>query len=258
MVKEQKVSYSQACKLTGLSRNGKYYQKTMVSKDAVVKEAIESVIGTTRKGRQKVIRLVQNKHPHMGSSRIRRVYERYGFSLHRRLKRRVSHHPSNPIVVPLQAGEEWGVDFMSDALVDGRKIRTLNVIDHYNRFCVGIAVATNFPAIRVIAYLERYIEKYGKPKRIRTDNGPEFTSRRFQKWLQDKGIEWSKIPPGRPDQNAIVERFNRSYREDILDANLFSTTEDVQRLTDQWIVYYNNERPHQSLNYKTPIAYAAA
>jgi putative transposase len=106
MVKEQKVSYSQACKLTGLSRNGKYYQKTMVSKDAVVKEAIESVIGTTRKGRQKVIRLVQSKHPHMGSSRIRRVYERYGFSLHRRLKRRVSHHPSNPIVVPLQAGEE--------------------------------------------------------------------------------------------------------------------------------------------------------
>ena len=147
---------------------------------------------------------------------------------------------------------------MSDALVDGRKIRTLNVIDHYNRFCIGIAVATNFPAIRVIAYLERYIEKYGKPKRIRTDNGPEFISRRFQKWLQDQGIEWSKIPPGRPDQNAIVERFNRSYREDVLDANLFHTTEEAQRLTDEWIEYYNNERPHQSLNFQTPVAYAAA
>ena len=252
------MSYSQACKLTGLSRNGKYYRKTMASKDAVVKEAIESVIGTTRKGRQKVIKLVQSKHPLIGSSRIRRVYERYGFSLHIRLKSRVSHHPSNPIVVPLRAGEEWGIDFMSDALVDGRKIRTFNVIDHYHRFCVGIAVAHNFPASRVIACLERYIEKYGKPKRIRTDNGPEFTSRRFQKWLQDKGIEWSKIPPGRPDQNAIVERFNRSYREDVLDANLFSSTEDAQQLTDQWIPYYNNERPHQSLNYKTPIAYAAA
>lgn len=230
----------------------------MPVKDLVIKQAIEKITTNSRKGRVKVIRMVQREHPELGSSRIRRVYEQGGFVLNKKLKRRVMNNPANPIVIPEKRNEEWGIDFMSDALVGGRKIRTLNMIDHYNRLCIGITAAHNLPAIRIIESLERVIEQHGKPQRIRTDNGPEFTSKRFQKWLKDNGIEWSKIPKGRPDQNAIIERFNRSYREEVLDANLFYTVAEVQQLTDDWIQHYNNEWPHQSLRFKTPVEYAAA
>jgi putative transposase len=258
MVTEKNLKYSQACRLVNLSRNRKYYNRIIPKRDAAVKLMIQDVVGNTRKGRNKVIALVRKRHPDVGSSCIRRVYERGGFSLFQRLKRRVTMNPSNPIVLPLKANEEWGVDFMSDALVNGRKIRTLNVIDHFNRYCVGISIQTSFAARSVTAYLERLIEQHGKPLRIRTDNGPEFTSKFFQKWLKDNNIERAKIPPGRPDQNAIVERFNRSYREDVLDANLFYTVRHAQELTDVWIDYYNNERPHHSLNNQTPKEFGEA
>jgi len=146
---------------------------------------------------------------------------------------------------------------MSDALIDGRWIRTLNIVDHFNRECLGIKVGFNLPSRVVISYLEQRIEIYGKPQRIRTDNGPEFRSKVFQKWLSNNNIEWSRIQKGKPQQNAIIERFNKTFREDILDANIFKDIEQAQLLTDEWIWEYNNERPHQSLNFKTPIEYAA-
>lgn len=197
-------------------------------------------------------------HSDWKSGRIRRIYEQGGFALNKNPKRRRINNPVNPIAVTSRPHQEWAIDFMSDALVNGRKIRTLNMIDHYSRMCLGIVVAHNFPARRVIPHVERMIEKYGKPERIRTDNGPEFISKHFQKWLKDNSIEWSCIPKGRPDQNALIERFNRSYREEILDTNLFYGVEDAQSRTDLWINEYNHEWHHESLNFKTPAEYAAA
>ena len=251
------MSHAQACKLVGCSRTKKYYQKRMPAKDAVVKKAIEEVIGSSRKGRTKVIKLVQKKHPELGDSKIRRVYENEGFSLSRKLRRRIKDNPANPISIPLKANQEWAMDFMSDALDNGRRIRTLNIVDHFNRQCKGIEVDFNLPARRVIEIVERAIERYGKPLRIRTDNGPEFRSKRFQLWMKDNLIEWSRIQKGKPQQNAIIERFNKTYREDVLDANLFYSIEQANAITQRWVVDYNHERPHQSLNYQTPMAYAA-
>ena len=229
----------------------------MPVKDAPIKKAIEEVIGCSRKGRIKVIKLVQRKYPDMGASKIRRVYEYEGFALMKRLKRRIKDNPKNPIAIPLQKNEEWAMDFMSDSLADGRRIRTLNVIDHYNRECKGIDIARSMPSRRVIEFLKILIERHGKPKRIRTDNGPEFRSKLFQCWLADNGIEWSRIQKGKPQQNAIIERFNKTYREDILDANVFYTLDDALEITNKWLIDYNEERPHEALNYQTPITYAA-
>lgn len=229
----------------------------MPIKDNEVKEAIKEAIGTSRKCRTKIIKLVQKKHPYIGASRIRRVYEQEGFTLAKRLKRRIKDNPKNPIQPCFNANEEWAIDFMSDALADGRKIRTLNVVDHFNRKCMGIEVSRSLPARLVILFLQILIEKHGKPKRIRTDNGPEFRSKLFQLWLQQNGIEWSKIQKGKPQQNAIIERFNRTFREDVLDANIFFSTEQAQEITNKWVNEYNNVRPHQSLNYQTPSTYVA-
>jgi putative transposase len=251
------MSHAQACKLVRCSRTKKYYCKRMPIKDAVVKRAIEDVIGTSRKGRTKVIKLVQKKHPDWGDSKIRRVYEQQGFSLHRKLRRRIKDNPANPISIPLKPNMEWAMDFMSDALDNKRTIRTLNVVDHFNRQCMGIAIDFNLPARRVIQTLERIIERHGKPLSIRTDNGPEFRSKRFQLWMHNNNIRWNPIQKGKPQQNAIIERFNKTYREDVLGANVFNSLEHTREVTNKWIDDYNNERPHQALNYQTPLAYAA-
>ena len=126
-----------------------------------------------------MIRLVQKKHPHLSYSKIRRVYEREGFSLYRRLKRRVKQEPANPITIPLIANEEWAMDFMSDSLKCGRKFPTLNVIDHFNRSCKGMVVAYSLPALSVTEQLERIIEAHDKPKRMRTEMGRSSVAKSF-------------------------------------------------------------------------------
>lgn len=229
----------------------------MPLKDLKTKEAIESVLGTTRLGRKKVIVKVLKSYPEFSASKIRRVYQNEGFSLWKRVKKRRFDNPANPIAVPLKQNSEWAMDFMTDVLVNGNKFRTLNIVDQYNRKCLKIEIQTSMPAWRVINILNQVIEEYGKPSGIRTDNGPEFTSHLFQNWLEESKIEWVKIQKGKPQQNAIIERFNRTYREDILDANLFRTLDNVRDLTQNWIEDYNNERPHEALNYQTPNEYAA-
>lgn len=229
----------------------------MPLKDAPVVDAIKKSIGSSRKGRGKVIPLVQRLHPEMSKYTIRRVYEDHGFSLMKRMKGRKRNHPSNPATVPLLKNQEWAIDFMHDSLVDGRRIRCLNIIDPFNRECKGIYIRHNLPAVRVIEVLEQSIEKYGKPQFIRTDNGPEFISKRFQLWLHENHIGWSKIRKGCPQENCFIERFNRTMREDFLDANLLFSIESANEMAELFRTDYNEARPHESLNNLTPLEYAA-
>jgi putative transposase len=240
-----------------MSRTKKYYNKKMPIKDQQILLLILSVLKSSRKGRNKIIRMVKRLDPNLSSSRIRRVYEQNGMSLPHKPKKRLSQIESKPLKIPLSPMQDLGIDFMSDCLEDGRKIRTLNIIDHFNRMCLGIFVAFSFPSVNVIECLERVFSIYGTPKSIRTDNGPEFTSKRFEIWLRIKGIEHIRIQPGKPAQNGIIERFNRTYREDILDSNLIFNLDQLRTLTADWIKEYNEERPHQSLKYATPKGYAA-
>jgi len=229
----------------------------MPEKDKPVEEAIRAVIGTSRKGRKKVIPLVQKRNPYVGASRIRRVYEQKGFALMKRYKLRLRNNPKNPAMVPFEPNIEWAIDFMHDTLVDGRKIRSLNILDPYNRQCKGIYIRPSIPAQLLIELLDQSIERFGKPKYIRSDNGPEFISKLFQKWMHDNGIGWNKIEKGKPQQNCHVERFNKTVREDLFDANLFFSIDQANELAADFQKEYNYERPHESLNDLTPIEYAA-
>jgi putative transposase len=175
----------------------------------------------------------------------------------KRVKKRRYDDPANPIAVSLKENVDWAMDFMTDVLVNSNIFCILNIVDQFNRKCLTIEIQPSMPAWRVINTLNQVIEKYGKPLGIRTDNGPEFTSHLFQSWLEETGVQWVKIQKGKPQQNAIIERFNRTYREDILDANLFRTLDNVRDLTQTWMEEYNNERPHEALNYQTPSEYAA-
>jgi len=144
---------------------------------------------------------------------------------------------------------------MHDGLYNGRKFRTFNIIDESNREGLAIEVGTSIPSARVIRVLERLIEMYGKPEALRIDNGPEFTASTFEDWCRERGIAQLFIQPGKPDQNAFIERFNRTYREEVLDLYVFESIEQVQLLSDEWLTSYNHERPHDSLGRVPPLSY---
>ena len=141
---------------------------------------------------------------------------------------------------------------MSDSMVGNRKFRTMNIMDDCTREVLAIEIDTSLSSKRVIRTLDKIIEQRGKPVAIRSDNGPEFTSKDLELWSIDKGIKLQFIQPGKPKQNGFIERFNRLYREAILDAYLFFDLNEVRILTEEWIEEYNNHRPHESLNNLTP------
>lgn len=141
---------------------------------------------------------------------------------------------------------------MSDSLTGNRKFRTFNVMDDCSREVLAIEVDTSLSAKRVIRTLERVITERGIPQTVRTDNGPEFTSKDFELWCKDKGIQVQFIQPGKPMQNGYIERFNRLYREAVLDAYLFYDLEQVRDLTQEWMIEFNQHRPHEALNNLTP------
>lgn len=228
----------------------------MPEKDAAVYEAIKNAVGKTRRGRKKVIAMVQRNHPY-GSSKIRRVYEKEGFTLYTKPTKKRANTPANPAYIPMSENMEWGIDFMHDSLENGRQIRTFNIIDPYNRVCKGMFINHSMPSHRVIELLKRAIEKYGKPVSVRSDNGPEFISKKFQLWLKDENIKWQRIRKGSPQENCFIERFNRTAREDLFNANLFLNIEDAQNKADEFTDDYNANRPHESLQNKTPLEYAA-
>lgn len=251
------ISYARACKLTSMSRTKKYHVSKMDEKDKPILEAIKEATSKRRYGRKKVIAKVISLYPQMGKSRVRRVYVKHGFSLPSKPTKRLRTRKSNPLSTPLEKNKSWHIDFMSDALVSGRKIRTFNVIDAFNRECIGIEIGFSMPSIQVTRILDQWIETHGKPESIRSDNGPEFISKHFAKWLKSKDLIWESIRPGNPQENGYVERFNKTYRNEILDANILRDIKHCKELTKEWIQEYNYERPHESLGDKTPKQYAA-
>jgi len=149
----------------------------------------------------------------------------------------------------------WSLDFMHDTLYVGRRFRTLNVLDEGVREGLDIEIDTSLSSERVVRVMERLKQWRGLPAAIRCDNGPELTSETFAGWCRDNGIEVRYIQPGKPNQNAFIERFNRTYREEVLDAYLFEDLEQVRELTHEWLVAYNERRPHDALGGLPPTVF---
>ena len=175
-----------------------------------------------------------------------------GLNLPRRRTKRLPARVKQPLAVPPSTNVCWSLDFTSDVLTDGRRFRTLNVLDDYNRQLLGVEIDVELPASRVVQVLTRLVECHGRPAQLRTDNGPEFISARLSDWCEKQGIVLHLIQPGKPTQNAYIERFNGSFRRELLDAHLFRSLAHVRQLVAEWMLDYNTQRPHQALNFMTP------
>lgn len=188
--------------------------------------------------------------------RVRRVYRLMNLNIRRRTKKRLPERVKQPLTLPTSFNQMWSIDFMSDSLQDGRKVRLLNIIEDFNRQSLAIEVDTSLPTLRVIRTLEKLVSLHGKPANIRTDNGPEFISHKLEEWCSKQQITLQFIQPGRPMQNAFVERKNGSIRRELLNAYIFTSLNEIRNHCQTWQQDYNHDRPHKSLGYLSPVLFA--
>ena len=168
-------------------------------------------------------------------------------------KKRLPKRLRVPLYVPRVPDTVWSADFMSDALFNGRRFRTFNVVDDFNREALHIEIDTSITSPRLVRVFERLRTEHGLPQVLRTDNGPEFLGETFTNWAKEAGMAIQYIQPGKPNQNAYIERFNRTYRNELLDQHLFASLDDVPEATYWWMIEYNEDRPHDALGDLTPL-----
>lgn len=184
--------------------------------------------------------------------RMWRVYCSHRMNRVRRTKKRLPTRSPKPLMVPTQPNQVWSADFVSDALYSGVRFRTFNVIDDFNREALKIEIDTSLPSARLVRVFEQLKDERGLPDVLRTDNGPEFLGECFTRWCQEHGVMIDYIEPGKPNQNAYIERFNRSYRTEVLDAWLFRDLDEACEISWHWMREYNEERDHDGLGGLTP------
>lgn len=245
-----------ACDAATISRGSFYYQ-SKPNDDAEVKRQLELAIDKRpRRGFPKLFDAICRKGFMWNHKKVYRVYKDNELQLKHRKKQRIEASERKPMPVAGRLNEVWSIDFMSDSLSSGRPFRTFNVLDDFNREALTIEVDTSLPSARVIRSLEIIGVERGFPKYLRSDNGPEFISHLLRRFCCSHRIRHRRIEPGKPQQNSFIERFNRSYREDILDLYEFRDLRQVRELTSEWLIEYNYDRGHQSLGGQSPIEYA--
>ena len=255
LVSEQGLSIARSCRCVGLSRSA-YYKVPdhWTVRDAEIIAALAKLVeGRPSRGFWKCRKQLRRKGYPWNHKRIYRVYKLMNLHLRRPAKKRLPKRQRAELYVPALPDTVWSADFMSDALHTGKRFRTFNVTDDFNREALHIEIDTSITSARLVRVFEQLRQEHGLPQVLRTDNGPEFLGETFTAWAKEAGMAIQYIQPGKPNQNAYIERFNRTYREEVLDQYLFTSLDHVREATWWWMIEYNEERPHDALGDLTPL-----
>jgi putative transposase len=253
-VAKRGVSIALACRTFGVSETCYRYSPKL---DAENEQIADLLLGLTRSKKTWGFGLcflhLRNVQGHAWNhKRVYRIYRELELNLRIKPRRRLKREKPEELAVPEAPNLVWSMDFMADRLVDGRQFRLLNVLDDFNREGLGIEVDFSLPAERVVRALNQIIEWRGRPLAIRVDNGPEYVSGTLMAWAEKQGIVLTYIQPGKPQQNAYVERDNRTVRHEWLDLYIFETIEEVQEIATNWLWTYNHDRPNTGIGGMTP------
>lgn len=243
-----------ACQAFGISQTCYRYQAKLSGDNALIADWLLRLTTTHKRWGYGLCFLYLRNVQRLpfNHKRVYRIYRELELNLGIKPRRRIKRDKPDPLETPLRKNQVWSIDFMHDVLESGKTFRTFNVLDDYNREGLGIEVDLGLPCERIIRSLEQIIEWRGRPCAIRCDNGSEMRSGTFQTWAQEQGIEVWFIQPGKPTQNAYVERFNRTVRHEWLDMHLFESIAHAQSTAIPWLWLYNHQRPHMALGGITP------
>jgi putative transposase len=252
---EVELSQRRACGLMEMHRGTCRYRRRRPEDRRLRVRLRELAEERRRFGYRRLQVLLVREGWQVNHKRVYRLYVEEKLGLRRKRGRKRS-GVRQPLAQPTAANQVWSVDFMTDALSSGRRFRTLNIVDDYTRECLAIEVDTSLGGGRVVRVLEELKVRRGLPRKIRSDNGPEFVSRAVDQWAYEQGLQWHTIQPGRPMENGFVESFNGRFRDECLNENWFIHLSDARDKIGQWKQDYNQTRPHSALGYRTPEEFA--
>jgi putative transposase len=252
LINHYKVSERRACQLVGVNRSVARYRSVKPSEEPLVKQIKEIAFEKRRYGYRRIHAVLKKIGIVANHKKVYRIYKECGLKVKKRGSRKRALGVRGASYKATKPNQKWALDFVHDALADGRKIRLLTVIDEYTRESLEIVVDTSINSKKVIKALEKLIRQKGKPEVIVSDNGTEFTSNVVQKWREETGIVWQFIEPGKPFQNGSIESFNGKLRDECLNEHWFINMKEAQLRVEKWRVDYNTTRPHSALNGRTP------
>lgn len=251
------LSQRQACRFTGFARTTQRYTSTRPPRAELRARLKDLAVLRPRWGYRRLYRLLRREGELVNRKLVQRVYREEGLHVRRRPRKRVA-MVRVPLPRPSRVNERWNMDFVSDALSDGRRFRALTIVDGCSREAPAIEVDVSLPGDRVVRVLDRIGQERGLPLSIGCDNGPEFRSEALDQWAATRGVILEFIAPGKPIQNAFAESFNGRFRDECLNGNWFVSLADARTIIEAWRIDYNTTRPHSSLGHRTPEEFARA
>jgi putative transposase len=253
------LSERRACRLVGIGRSTlRYRSRPRPEEESLKRRLRELAAARPRFGYRRLHVLLRREGVTVNHKRIERLYREEGLAVRRRTRKRVARDGRGRAALPGRPNQQWGIDFVSDTLAWGRRIRLFTVVDIFTREVLAIEVDTSLPGGRVVRVLERLAIGRGAPDEIVLDNGPELAGKAVDQWAYERGVQLRFIEPGKPVQNAFVESFHGRLRDECLDRHWFVGLSDARHTIESWRQDYNQSRPHSALDYRPPEEFRQA
>jgi putative transposase len=258
LMAERQMGVTRACGLVGISRSLLAYRSRRQAPEGL-RERIGEIAATKRRyGYRRVHVLLRREGWKINHKRTHRLYCEAGLQVRKRARKRIVHGERTPLQQARRPNESWSMDFVADALANGRRIRCLTLVDNFTKESLAIVADTSIIGLRVARELDQVIAARGAPSSISVDNGPEFAGRVLDEWAYRNGVCLRFIRPGKPVENAYVESFNGKFRDECLNEHWFASLHEARVMIEAWRREYNLERPHSSIGNATPAEFAEA
>jgi putative transposase len=255
LVEQHGLSQVRACRLVGLNRSSMNYRPRRPD-DSLLRQRLRELAAERRRfGYRRLGWLLEREGHVLNRKKLYRLYREEKLMVRRRRGRKRALGTRAPMTVPSAINQRWSLDFVADALSDGRRFRILCVVDDFSRECLATVVDTSLGGVRVVRELDRLTVERALPRMVVSDNGTELTSCAVLRWATGR-LEWHYIEPGKPVQNAFIESFNSRLRDECLNEHVFLTLAEARETIEAWRYDYNHLRPHSSLGALTPTEFA--